>query len=347
MLKRTIKSNSIRTFSLKLYNIGARMDNDLNLLAYMVDNINHLRNTIPQSVLLSMVLKNYSTMRSLSYVDIGILIEERTDAVDVYCIIDILDGLMLRTHGINKPLVLLYWHPAEKAGLMHQWSLEPAALNLEWVQTAGKVLKGVSRPLKVHLWIDVGMGREGVHPKDVLPLARAIAACPVLKLQGIGTHFPLNMKTTKAGTTWATYGDYTSYQRIFEDTLRTLTSANLLPTDVIIHAATSNAIHSKQEGLYYDMVRIGSLIYYGEEPQRHFTQAILQVKDIRGCVGYDKFLPEITHVALIEISGNRNKKMAFHWKNTEVKEIMPGILDVTGIGANVGDDIDITFKPKA
>lgn len=316
------------------------MDNDLSIIENMVNNIETLRKTIPKNVKLSMVLKQYHTS-SISYVDMGIIIDKRTDAIDTFCIVNILDGIIMRTQGIVKPIVLLYWHPADKALLMHQYSIEPSVVNLEWIEIASKVLKNVSSPLKVHLWIDVGMGREGVKSDEAIVLARAIKACPYLKLSGVATHFPIKMLSKN--NKWIQRTNYSKMHKIFKDTLNMLRYEKLIDEDVIIHAATSNAINSNQTQLYYNMVRIGTLIYYGDKPYYSFKQKILQIKDISEFIGYDMYIGHISHVALIEIPGNRDKVKKFMYNDYELKEIMPGVLDITNIQCSVGDDIIVSF----
>lgn len=324
------------------------MDFELSIVDNILDNIKDLRKKLPKPVLLSMVLKNYFTTRSLSYVDIGILVYKNTKDVDVFCIIDVLDGIKLREHGVTIPLVLLYWHPAEKADIMSRYQIQPAVLNKEWIKTAEQVLQqaNITTPLLVHLWIDVGMGREGVNPEDSLSLATEIHKSPYLKLHGIGAHFPEHMVTNENCTKWIKHGIYDTYQSIFEKSIEKLTKENLLASDVIIHAATSNMIFLDFNELYYNMARIGTLIYYGNKPYQTFYQPILQIKEISLYSYNHKHFTHPTRVAMIELSGNRLKKMEFWLEETQLYELQPGIFDVSDLKCKIGDPIKILVKYK-
>jgi alanine racemase len=268
---------------------------------------------------------------------------------------------------VTKRLVLLYWHPVEKAALMKQYDLEPAALNREWIQSAEKHLTATERHLtaterhltaterhlKVHLWIDVGMGREGVLPEDALPLARLIRKSKTLTLAGVATHFPIPMKSNKSGSAWLHQGNYRLYQKKFNRVLNLLKSHGCLPANALIHAGASNVVNQGLRNLYYNMVRIGSLIYFGDRPYFTYVQKILQIKDLQGPYGYKRKVqnqPGVTRVALTEISGDRRWHMRFFIGGhpVEVEQLMPGVLNVTGLPwkVKIGDSVTIQVRKK-
>ena len=319
------------------------MDYEVQLVDKIIDNIHNIKAKLPSHVLLSMVLKKCSVSQTLSDTDLGIMIENNTDLVDTYSIVNITDGIKLRKNGVKKPLLLLYWHPPEKSVLYHKYKIQPAVLNLEWIKIASNKLAeaNIKTPLNVHLWVDIGMGREGVSPNDAFIIARAINMSPHLHLNGIGTHFPEQISVDPNDPLkWkrANITHYNKYKVLFDRFLLELKGENLITDKVVIHAATSNAINSHLTNVYYNMVRIGNLIYFGNKPYHTFHTKILQIKDysVGEKYGYQHTLiKKNMRVALIETI--RVNNASFHYKHYNLKEIMPGLLDITSIT----DPIDI------
>src|SRR5262249_53149345 len=109
--------------------------------------------------------------------------------VDYFCVPKMQDGIALREAGVDAPIMVLYLTEVSYAPVLLHYDLEPAAYSLAWVDEANSLLQRARGILKVHLWIDTGMSREGVMPDDALALARAVNQSPKLHLQGIATHF--------------------------------------------------------------------------------------------------------------------------------------------------------------
>src|SRR5262245_43835139 len=82
------------------------------------------------------------------------------------------DGITLREAGVDAPIMVLYLTEASYAPVLLHYDLEPAAYSLAWVDEANSLLQRARGILKVHLWIDTGMSREGLMPDEALALAR-------------------------------------------------------------------------------------------------------------------------------------------------------------------------------
>lgn len=103
--------------------------------------------------------------------------------------VSILDeALELRQAGISAPILVMGYTPAEQGGLaaskhisltVYEW--QQALALIQAAQTVGKVLN-------VHLKVDTGMGRLGVQPDKVVPLASVLHDLPGCELEGIFTH---------------------------------------------------------------------------------------------------------------------------------------------------------------
>src|SRR5262249_28891755 len=113
----------------------------------------------------------------------------RAARIDYFAVPNLEDGIALRKAGITTPIMVLYLTEASHAPELVHYDLEPAAYSLEWVVQAEGLLQSAARPLNVHLWIDTGLGREGVMPDEALAVARAVHASARLRLRGLATHF--------------------------------------------------------------------------------------------------------------------------------------------------------------
>lgn len=97
------------------------------------------------------------------------------------------EGIRLRDSGIDAPILCFsVLHGAEvREAMQHDIQLtitdDKDALHVAAAASE-------SRPARVHLKIDTGMGRLGRLPEEVLPLIRKITEIPQLKLAAVYTH---------------------------------------------------------------------------------------------------------------------------------------------------------------
>jgi alanine racemase len=120
------------------------------------------------------------------------------EGVDWACVYSLPEALDLAARGLaGPPLSLLVLSPVVLPSLadvphylLH--ALPPnVRLNLTDLPSAralSAALAGHPRPRPIHIQLDTGLTRVGAAPQDLLPLARAIAALPGLRLEGVFTH---------------------------------------------------------------------------------------------------------------------------------------------------------------
>jgi len=147
------------------------------------EQVKHVRDLIPHGVALCAVLKNGEPVGWLADA------MARVARIDYFCVPSVQDGIALREAGVDAPIMVLYMTEASYAPLLLHYGLEPAAYSLAWVEEANRILQRATGRLKVHLWIDTGLSREGVMPDEALAVARAVSQSSKLHLQGIATHF--------------------------------------------------------------------------------------------------------------------------------------------------------------
>ena len=214
-----------------------------------------LRAALPARTRLLVVLKKTEPI-----VELGRALE-RTGQVDQLAVATLHDGVALRRAGVRLPIVILFHVPASQALLLARFELQPAAVSEAWVREADAALRASRARLGVHLWIDTGLGREGVAPGDALPLARAIARSARLDLVGIATH----LCCARAGDPEAlARGDTTvptvQQQQRFDQAVAAIRGAGL-GRKALIHAGASDVVRHRIAPLYYDLVRVCCLFF--------------------------------------------------------------------------------------
>ena len=282
-----------------------------------------VRELMPPGVALCATLKNGEPVGWLADA------MARATKVDYFCVPNMQDGIALREAGVKAPILVLYLTEASYAPVLLHYDLEPAAYSLAWVDEANRLLQRARATLKVHLWIDTGMSREGVMPAEALALARAVHRSPKLHLQGIATHFCCNKKGDLAAIEKGDPHNHTALQKRRFDEVVTAIRAEGIGRDAIIHAGTSAVLRDGVTPVYYDMLRIGTMLFDNPSPEhRNYTwkTRILQVKTVpKGwCIDYgcqvtakvDTRVGLVAHVPNDEVTylvhGQKVKKLLDH-----------------------------------
>ncbi len=100
------------------------------------------------------------------------------------------EAFALKEGGICKPLLILgYTFPYSYERLIRE-NVRSTVFTLETARELSSAAVKVGKECSVHLKIDTGMTRIGIHPDaESLSLIRQIQALPGLKIEGIFTHF--------------------------------------------------------------------------------------------------------------------------------------------------------------
>jgi alanine racemase len=252
-------------------------------------------------------------------------------------------------------MILFAVDPAHALELLH-YDLEPAAVSLRWVRQVSRGLQGTRGRLKVHLWVDTGLGREGVMPGDALPLARQIQQSKHLQLRGIATHLCCVQVLDRVYLARNDLRSQTVVQRQrFDQVVKELRAAGL-GRNALLHVGASDVVRYRLAPLYYDLVRVGCMLIQNprQRPRNYRWQTkIRQIKILpKGwCLDYGCRLrtERVTRVALLThlplqdlvytVRGKAAKVLLHHGYAV--------MLDITHIPrAAEGDPVSIGFKQK-
>ncbi len=99
------------------------------------------------------------------------------------------EAIALREAGIDAP-ILMFTEPTEAAAE----PLVDAGVTLtlyrpDAITIADQAARRLGRSVRVHLKVDTGMHRVGADPADAVALCESILRSPVMRLEGLWTHF--------------------------------------------------------------------------------------------------------------------------------------------------------------
>ncbi|MBN1453074.1 MAG: alanine racemase [Anaerolineales bacterium] len=172
------------------------------------------------------------------------------------------EGILLREIGVQTPILVLggIWGNQIPAYIENDLTLTaPSVERLEQIDQAAETL---GKKAKVHLKVDTGMERIGVHYYNAHTLQEAALNCKHLEVEGIFSHFA---NADGADVTHAQL----QLER-FNEVLRFYEKHSLpMPTR---HMANSGGILQLPES-YFDMVRPG-ILFYGVYPSPEVERSI-------------------------------------------------------------------------
>ncbi|MFH1077882.1 MAG: alanine racemase [Patescibacteria group bacterium] len=180
------------------------------------------------------------------------------------------EGVVLRKNGITKPILVLGYTLADRVHDCVDHRLSFMAYTMETVRAIAelKLTPIGKRPsfrtdaAFVHVKVDTGTTRQGVHGEDLLRLVRALKKTSGAVIEGVATHFA-NIEDT----TDRSYADL-QLQR-FHEALTLIRSEGIDPP--WRHAACSAATILYPD-TYFNLVRLG-ISMYGLWPSKE-TRAV-------------------------------------------------------------------------
>jgi alanine racemase len=173
------------------------------------------------------------------------------------------EGIHLRELGIDKPILVMGGTLPEQTPLFLQHDLTLAASSIELLDAAEQAAHAAKKKIKVHLKIDTGMERIGVHEYEAEAFIKKSLTCSHLDMEGIFTHFA---NSDSSDLTQAKL----QLER-FQEVLRVYEKLSA-PHPPLRHAANSGAILQLPES-YFDMVRPG-VMFYGVYPARSVRKTV-------------------------------------------------------------------------
>ncbi len=179
------------------------------------------------------------------------------------------EGIVLRKHGIKKPILILGHSFEEEFEQIVSWELQPAIFTYSSAQALSRVCEKLEKEAKIHIKIDTGMSRIGyqVTEENADEIAK-IRELPGVKIEGVFTHFAKADELDKTHVT----GQLTLYRKM----LQMLEERGVeIP---LKHCSNSAGIMDLPEA-NLDAVRAG-IILYGLLPSDEVQKERLALKPV-------------------------------------------------------------------
>lgn len=160
------------------------------------------------------------------------------------------EGILLREAGVQTPILVLGGIIGNQIPLFIEHDLTITASSVEKLTQIDKTAVHLKKRAKVHLKIDTGMERIGVHYYSAQPLLEASLRCQMTDVEGIYSHF------ANADTADKTHAELQKER--FNQVLAFYDTHGITPP--MRHLANSGGI-LQHPASHLDMVRAGILLY--------------------------------------------------------------------------------------
>ena len=176
--------------------------------------------------------------------------EAARNGADFFAVALLQEGIALRDAGIDMPILVLGAMLPNVADLVVRYDISHAVFDEERLFALNEAALRQNKKAKIHIKIDTGMHRIGVHVKDAGRFAKLAASLPGIYIEGVFSHF---------ATADADDKDYAAYQFArFQEALALIEAEGVkIPIRHICNSAGLTELEEYQ----LDMVRQGITLY--------------------------------------------------------------------------------------
>jgi alanine racemase len=161
-----------------------------------------------------------------------------------------LEGVELRRGGIQAPILIMGYTPAQGADVLARNQLTPALTTLECARAYAAAARRAGWLMPIHIKVDTGMSRFGITPDQVTAFARQVGELPGIQIEGLFTHF--------ATADWCDQRHVLDQLTAFQLAVQDLQAAGIHPA--VLHTANSAAIMRLPQA-HFNAVRLGVAMY--------------------------------------------------------------------------------------
>jgi alanine racemase len=165
------------------------------------------------------------------------------------------EGIQLRSLGVKTPIIVLGGTLPEELPQFIEHGLTVSVSSVELLESAEREASGAGVRLRVHLKIDTGMERTGVHDYEATEFLEKSLACSSLEIEGIYSHLA-NSETADLSHARLQLDRFLKVLDFYE--------GHGMQPPPLRHLANSGAILQLPES-HLDMVRAG-VLFYGVYP---------------------------------------------------------------------------------
>ncbi len=226
-------------------------------LAALRHNYLQIRRTVPASCGILAVVK--ADAYGHGFMDIS----RELELLDVtaFGVAFLAEGIQLRKAGIDRPILLMGGIYPGQERKCAGYGISTVVFNLEQARALDAAAGRLFRKARIHLKVDTGMGRLGIHHTDAPSFLEELKGLRNLEMEGIISHFASADELDEDGRR------FTSIQsEIFAGVLDAARNAGFSPS--YIHLSNSAATFTRDLP-FCNLVRPG-IALYGALPSAHF-----------------------------------------------------------------------------
>jgi alanine racemase len=227
-------------------------------LAAIAFNLIGIRTKVGAAVRIMAVVK----ANAYGHGDVAVAGFVEKDLVDYFGVAFVEEGVTLRKSGIKKPVHVFTLPVKHQIGLYFDFNLEPTVCSVTEVDLLEGEARKRKQSIAVHLKIETGMNRIGIHPKDLGELVSGLQTSKRVEIKGVYTHFATADQKDKSFT----LQQFDHFMAATEALRRHAIYPEL------VHCANSSAILDLPQ-TYCAMVRPG-ITMYGYYPSFETSKSI-------------------------------------------------------------------------
>ncbi len=203
--------------------------------------------------------------------------------VEGYAVSNIDEGISLRHHGIQKPILILGVTHRQRFEELLQYRITPAMFRFKEAQELSGLAEKKGIRAKIHLALDTGMSRIGMSPdRNSAEEAARMAGLPGIEIEGLFTHFAR-----------ADEADKSFYQEQYDKYQSFLGYLKEYGVNIPVrHCSNSAGIVEDLDSNHMDMVRAGICIY-GLYPSDEVDRSRIRLTPVMEIKSFITYIKEI------------------------------------------------------
>ena len=164
------------------------------------------------------------------------------------------EALELRSAGVKCPILVLGFTPVSMIEQLIASNVSMTGWDVEHLKEVDVIAQRLGLRARIHLKVDTGMGRVGVHYQDAFHIANYLYGAQGLLFEGLSTHYARAYEADLTPTL--------DQEDCFRNVVELLTEAGICPG--FVHSSNSAAIINRPD-LSWNMIRLG-IAMYGLDP---------------------------------------------------------------------------------
>jgi len=154
-------------------------------LDHIFYNVQSLKQILPENVTIFAVVK----ANGYGHGDVQTARAAMSAGASYLAVAFIDEAILLRKKGIEAPILVLGASRPQDISIASQYDITLTVFQTDWLRYVKEKVT-LTKPVRVHIKVDTGMGRIGVTTKNELQeVERLIHENPMLVFEGIYTHF--------------------------------------------------------------------------------------------------------------------------------------------------------------